>query len=105
MTTMTISSKGRIMIPKEFRTKHGFAPGSKVAFVDYGGVLSLHPVPEDPVANSLGVLCRFVADQSLGEALACEREADREREERSAPHHPHPEQGQPDTSSMITAAT
>lgn len=87
MTNMTISSKGWIVIPKEYRTKYGFEPGSKVAFVDYGGVLSLLPVPDDPVADGLGVLRRFVADQSLTEALSREREADREREERSIEHH------------------
>ena len=83
MTKRTISSRCRIVIPKEYRTKYGFEPGGKVDFIDYGGGLSLHPVPEDPVANGLGVLRRFVADQSLTEALSREREADREREERT----------------------
>jgi bifunctional DNA-binding transcriptional regulator/antitoxin component of YhaV-PrlF toxin-antitoxin module len=81
MTTMTMSSKGWIVIPKEYRTKYGFAPGRKVAFVDYAGVLSILPVPDDPVAEGLGILRRFTADTSLTEALLRERAADREREE------------------------
>lgn len=81
MTTMTMSSKGWIVIPKEYRTKYGFAPGRKVAFVDYAGVLSILPVPDDPVAEGLGILRPFTADTSLTEALLRERAADREREE------------------------
>ena len=90
MASLAISSKGWVVIPKELRTKYGFKPGGKVAFVDYGGVLSILPVPDDPVAGGLGVLKRFVAEQSLTEALLREREADREMEERSIERHLRP---------------
>ncbi len=81
MTGMTISTKGWIVIPKVFRDKYGLLPGSKVAFVDYGGILSLLPVPDDPVKDGLGVLKRFVGERSLTEALLGERAADRHRED------------------------
>lgn len=86
MMTMTVSSKGWIVIPKEYRVKYGFAPGRRVAFVDYAGILSILPVPDDPVADGLGVLRRFAADTSLTDALLRERAADREREERTFEH-------------------
>lgn len=87
VTSVTMNGSGWVAIPKEFRVKYGFKPGGKVAFVDYGGSLSILSVPDDPVADGLGVLKRFVAEQSLAEALLREREADREAEENAIERH------------------
>ena len=79
MTTVTVSAKGRIVIPKEFRTKYRLRKGVKVQIVDYGGGLSIVPIPEDPVAALYGML----ADgPSLTADLAAEREEELVREER-----------------------
>ncbi|MBN2499850.1 MAG: AbrB/MazE/SpoVT family DNA-binding domain-containing protein, partial [Anaerolineales bacterium] len=43
MTTLTISSKGWVVIPAELRKKYQLTPGTKVIIVDYGGVLSIVP--------------------------------------------------------------
>lgn len=36
------------MIPQELRKRYGLRRGALVRFVDYGGVLAIFPVPEDP---------------------------------------------------------
>jgi len=37
--TLTISSKGWVVIPAELRKKYHLTPGTEVLIVDYGGVL------------------------------------------------------------------
>jgi len=37
--TLTISSKGWVVIPAELRKKYHLMPGTEVLIVDYGGVL------------------------------------------------------------------
>jgi AbrB family looped-hinge helix DNA binding protein len=54
--TLTISNKGRVVIPAELRRKYGLEPGSAVCIVDYGGVLSLVPALKDPIEHSAGML-------------------------------------------------
>lgn len=79
MATATVSSKGWIVIPAELRKKYGLEPGMKVAIVDYGGVLSIAPVPEDPIGQSAGML---KGGPSLTKDLLEERAQEREREDR-----------------------
>ena len=47
MPTLTISQKGWVVIPAEFRKKYQLTPGTKVQVVDYGGVLSIVRVSDD----------------------------------------------------------
>ena len=53
---LTVSNKGWVVIPAEFRKKYRLQPGSKVRMVDYGGVLAVVPELEDPVAQGYGML-------------------------------------------------
>lgn len=53
---MRISSKGWVVIPAELREKYGLEPGDEVRVIDYGGVLSLVPVSEDPIEHAAGML-------------------------------------------------
>lgn len=76
---LTISSKGWVVIPAEIRKKYNLQPGSKVDLVDYGGVIALVPVLEDPVNQGFGIL---KDGPSLTDALLEERQKDRQREER-----------------------
>lgn len=77
MTVATISSKGWIVIPNEFRKRYGLRAGDKVTLVDYGGVLSIVPTMADPVVEAAGLL---QGDRSLTRALLAERAAERARE-------------------------
>ncbi len=53
---LTVSSKGWVVIPAEFRKKYRLQPGSKVRMVDYGGVLAVVPELQDAVAQGYGML-------------------------------------------------
>jgi len=68
-----ISSKGWIVIPADLRRKYHLLPGTRVTVVDYGGVLSLVPISEDPVASSAGTLR---GRTSLTQAIVREHQAD-----------------------------
>ncbi len=76
---LTISSKGWVVIPVDFRRKYGLKPGDAVNIVDYGGVLALVPAMKDPVREAMGL---FKSHESTTEMLLEERRKDREREDR-----------------------
>lgn len=77
MTTLTISSKGWVVIPVDLRRKYGLQPGAQVQIVDYGGVLALVPLLTDPVEDARGILA---GGSSLTQALLRERVNERARE-------------------------
>ncbi len=89
MKTMTVSQKGWIVIPKEIRERYGIHPGTKVAIVDYGGGISLVPLPDDPIEAARGFLRDFPQEEdttSLTEELLKERRQEYEREEAKIRH-------------------
>ncbi len=49
MHTATVSAKGWVVIPKSIREKHGLKKGSRVQILDYGQILVIVPLPDDPV--------------------------------------------------------
>ena len=77
MTTLTISQKGWVVIPAEFRRKYQLTPGTEVRIVDYGGVLSIVRVLDDPIHAGAGLL---KGTDSLTEAIVDEHRQERERE-------------------------
>ena len=77
MTTVTMSSKGWVVIPSELRKKYKLTPGTPIAFVDYGGVLAILPALTDPVDQASGIL---KGKRSLTKALLAERRLERQRE-------------------------
>jgi AbrB family looped-hinge helix DNA binding protein len=56
MSVLTVSTKGWIVIPVEFRHKYNLYPGTQIRIVDYGGVLSLIPLFQDPIQQAKGIL-------------------------------------------------
>ncbi len=66
MATSRVSAKGWVVIPRELRERYGIKKGDTVQIVDYGGVLAIVPVPEDPIHESCGMLR---GGTSLTEAL------------------------------------
>jgi AbrB family looped-hinge helix DNA binding protein len=79
MLNVTVSAKGWVVIPAELRKKYGIKPGSKLQFVDYGGVISLIPGFEDPVREGAGML---QGGPSLTAAIIEEHRQELERESR-----------------------
>jgi AbrB family looped-hinge helix DNA binding protein len=78
--TAKVSTKGWVVIPKALREKYGLKKGTRVQVVDYGEVLALVPLPDDPVEELHGML---EAGPSLTADLLIERAQEREREERT----------------------
>jgi AbrB family looped-hinge helix DNA binding protein len=76
--TLTISSKGWVVIPAELRKKYHLVPGQTVNVVDYGGVLALVPTLADPIHQSAGML--HDPNDSLTQALLEERSREKARE-------------------------
>lgn len=77
MASLTVSSKGWIVIPAELRKKYSLEPGAQVRIVDYGGVLAIVPVLEDPIKQARGIL---KGKSSLTKALLAERAKDKRKE-------------------------
>jgi len=76
---LTISKKGWVVIPAEFRKKYNLRPATKVVIVDYGGVLAIVPAVKDPVNNGYGFL---KGGPSLSASLKKDREFEKKREDR-----------------------
>jgi AbrB family looped-hinge helix DNA binding protein len=74
---LTISNKGWIVIPAEFRKKYNLLPGTQVIVVDYGGVLSIVPAMQNPIKQGRGLLKGL---PSLTKDLLKERAQERARE-------------------------
>jgi AbrB family looped-hinge helix DNA binding protein len=77
MTTLTISTKVWVVIPAELRRKYGLNPGAQIRVVDYGGVLALVPLLENPIQEAVGMLR---GSSSLTQALLDERAQEIARE-------------------------
>ena len=77
MYTAKVSTKGWIVIPKDLRKKYGLTKGTQVQVVDYGDVLALIPLPDDPVEALYGML---EGGPSLTVDLIEERARERARE-------------------------
>lgn len=56
MSTVTVSSKGWVVIPADYRKRYQVRPGSRMEIVDYGGGMSLVPVLSQPVRDAQGSL-------------------------------------------------
>jgi AbrB family looped-hinge helix DNA binding protein len=80
MHTATVSAKGWVVIPKSIREKHGLKKGSRVQVLDYGQILAIVPLPDDPIEALHGM---FEGGPSLTRELLAEREMERVREGRA----------------------
>lgn len=78
MHTAKVSTKGWVVIPKDLREKYGIEKGTHVQVVDYGNVLALVPLPDDPVEALHGMLAEGPV---LTDDLLAERAQERVREE------------------------
>ena len=77
MPTVTVSSKGWVVIPVAYRERYHVHPGSRVEIVDYGGGMSLVPTMHNPLRDAQGLL---KGRRSLTGALLQERVRERRRE-------------------------
>jgi AbrB family looped-hinge helix DNA binding protein len=54
--TSVQSEKGWVVIPRELRSRYGLKKGDRVHLVDYGGIVSIIPVSNNPIEDSYGML-------------------------------------------------
>jgi AbrB family looped-hinge helix DNA binding protein len=73
MNTVKVSAGGRVVIPKPLREKCGLEKGTHIQVVDYGHVLALVPLPDDPEEAIHGML---EGGPSLTKDLLIERARD-----------------------------
>jgi AbrB family looped-hinge helix DNA binding protein len=77
--TTTVNTKGQVTIPEVLRRKYGFAPGTKVVWIERDG--ELIPRPVQSVDDLYGSLRPGPGQQSLTGLLLQERRSERERED------------------------
>jgi AbrB family looped-hinge helix DNA binding protein len=70
-----LSQKGWVVIPACMRKKYGLKPGANLQVVDYGGVMAIVPVLNDPVKQGAGML---KGDDSLTQIVVEEHQRDLE---------------------------
>lgn len=51
-----VSKQGKILIPVALRKKYKLVAGSKVNFVDYGGMIAIIPAMKGPIGQAAGML-------------------------------------------------
>ena len=73
----TVSSRGQTSVPSEIRKKYGIKGNSKLQWLDEGGLITVIPVGEDPVASFRGKS----KGKDLVKALLEARKKERERDE------------------------
>jgi AbrB family looped-hinge helix DNA binding protein len=78
MSIVTLSQKGWVVIPAELREKYHWKSGDQVKVVDYGGIVSLLPVLDNPEDEGAGAL--KVRGRSLLRGLKRLRKEERRRE-------------------------
>lgn len=76
-----VSAKGWVVIPKEIRERYGLKKGSRVRFVEYGGVLRVIPEPDDPLEAIEALYGKFADGPSLTAELLKEHAWELEKEE------------------------
>lgn len=79
MPTVTVSSKGQIVMPKEVRRALGIEPKQKLFVKVVKGHVEITPLPKDPVKEFCGV---FEKGPSLTSALLKKRKEDARCEEK-----------------------
>jgi AbrB family looped-hinge helix DNA binding protein len=83
MKQTKVSVRGQTVIPHEIREQFDIKQNTRLAWSTRNGVIIVVPIPDDPVAASVGILkgSGFTFEDFMEERRR-ERELDRQREER-----------------------
>ncbi|MCD6093489.1 MAG: hypothetical protein B5M48_01185 [Candidatus Omnitrophica bacterium 4484_213] len=72
--TVTVSSRGQMVIPSEIRKKYRISPYTKIELVDLGNEIVIVPIPKKSFSSARGVL-KGVSTQDLIKERRKERRA------------------------------
>lgn len=73
MIKIRVSSKGQVVIPVEVRERYSIVTGTELELREGPGYLTLHPLPQNPVAAARGLLRASSRSRSLVRELLRER--------------------------------
>ena len=73
MPVSIVSAKGWVVIPKEIRDRYGIVKGTRIRFVEYGGVVRIIPEPVGPVEAIDALYGKYADGPSLTADLLAER--------------------------------
>lgn len=76
-----VSAKGWVVIPKKIRERYGIAKGTRVRFVEYGGVIGIVPVPRNAAEAIEALYGKYANGPSMTDDLLADHAAEIEREE------------------------
>jgi len=72
----TVSKRWQTAVPSEICHKYSIKAGQKIAWLDLGNMITIMPMPNDPIKNFRG------SSKGLLKKLIEERKKEREREQR-----------------------
>lgn len=81
MPTVTVSSKGQVVIPREVREKLNITKGTKLEIIEMDGEIVLVRLPDDPLKSLRGM---FKGKWPIGEMRSWVKEEDRKLTDRRA---------------------
>ena len=73
----TVSIRGQTVIPRAIREAMGIVPNTRLEWIMQDGIITVLPIPPDPVRAAVGILKERGVSTA---ALLAERKAERERE-------------------------
>ena len=91
MNQTVVSVRGQTVIPQEIREQLGIRPKSKLVWSAQDGVITVIPIPEDPIEASFGMLAGtgytledFVAERRQERALERKQDVQDDARKRQA---------------------
>ena len=78
MDSVSVTTRGRIVIPARLRRKLGIKPGTKVCFIEHGSEILFRPLTKQCIRSLCGIL---KGTTSATVELLIERKKDQEREQ------------------------
>lgn len=84
--TVTVSSKGQVVIPAELRKRYGIEPNSKIEFIDTGEEIVVVPLKgKDPFGSTCGIL-KEVSSKDVAGSRRRDRENEKTKEKGKSGH-------------------
>jgi len=77
MATVTVSTKGQVVIPASWREELGLLPGKLAQVIKTGAGVFVKPIPKDPIEAYFGKYAGLDLYQTLKEGRKIDRQHER----------------------------